>query len=95
MGPFHLFRVAECPSSGQGVHDLDRREAVSRGCWENATDRIPKAGLPQTFNVYKMQYLPSTQKQGMPVFNMMLFSTIISLVITESCGDSRIIYLNY
>ena len=33
MGPFHLFRVAECPSSGQGVHDLDRREAVSRGCW--------------------------------------------------------------
>ena len=46
------------------------QDTVSNGCWENGTDRILKAGLPQTFSVYKMQCLQSTKQQGMPAFNM-------------------------
>lgn len=45
VGPVHLVRVAECPSSGQGVHDLGGREAVSRG--RRALGRVPWCPRPR------------------------------------------------
>lgn len=35
VGPVHLVRVAECPASGQWIHNLGRREEVS------TADRAP------------------------------------------------------
>lgn len=33
VGPVHLVRVAECPASGQRIHDLGGRAAVSKAGW--------------------------------------------------------------
>lgn len=46
MGPVHLIRVAERPSSGQGIHDLEGKEGGSEGAEPSARGSVTGHSRP-------------------------------------------------